>query len=819
MFGGEKNIFSVRTDIIESNTGLTIEQSGRDETRNSNGEFSWLNESPFAFVSPNMQHGELSQIIQPEGNRRPNFGPFPEMCDDHQEFFVTPQQQLIESFYTKIVPGMREDPVTGTQFFTSGSMSHISPFFEQRNRTPMLIIFGPDFVVQNARCVISEALEKNKTVFILRTPMPLQFYMDSRYMDDILRQAEHVAPSVVIITDDPILTLCSSSGKIPLSTNYYKGFPLLNGPAMCALSTFIVRKGHEMRRGGELVKSVKVVFTTSAGPDMFNKTMIQLASCRAAISIYPTFVRERKVMRRITTEFFKSEFDLVFPQARDTPEEVDQMWKTMWECVYHTTIDGFVFFLRKASVLLNEAEPENAGDATLLYTSSSIMRVIRTRRIMIRDGAMGRITGRYTLQSNYQNIERASNQSTRFFADVERNDDRFPLSFKIQEEQLADQELARGRHLLTSQTQPVPMTALPQLQTQQNQPAQTLTESQTQSVPMTVLPQLSTQQKQPAQTPRANVPAMRSSGALQIVASRLNTSNAPSPPISSSTPTLTPTPTSTSTSPVDELEEGEMTEGEIDRAESCHQSEIAEKRDKARNDRRDFRIGIALSKSGEEEIESMMQEMDDKYDPIPKPILSENAENSIEKFHPKVRELIVSGECPRPLHQEEYLAVLKLVTVQQNGTARLEENNLPPQEQPPHEESPTSPSSVREIAPLPSSKSLESDTTSQKPEKEKQPLPSNLFTSTSQSHKKRKNPETTLSQIAAVLDEAKSAVKSAANKKKKSSHKMANLLRGESSAVVSPINTTATTTSSAPRKSRGIFGGRRFLFSQQQINK
>lgn len=758
MFGGESETIGSETDTLLALNGSPMEFGSGS---------SWFagGVSP-AFVTNNNAREEERQAQVVGATGQPNFGPFQNtMADDDNDGLYAPsqQQQINTSFSTRLLPSTREDPVTGTEFFSTGSCTHIDPFFGPNNRQAMLLMFGSDQVVQNARCAVSSALANGYTVFHLRAPMPFWFYTSHQYITDILRQAAQAAPSVIFVADDPLLTLNLASGKIPHSMTYYKGYPLLNGPAVRALARFVTEKANEMRRNPATNIRVKLVVTTSAGPDMLNQTLLNLATRYATVALYPSFIRRKDTMRCIVSSYMHIHHELAFPQDSDMQADLDELWNTLWECVYHTTVDWFVTFLRRATMLLHEAEPQHRGNAAALYTARNLTRTVRTRRIMIKEGGnLGRITGRYTLMHNYQAIQTANTNCARFFADLSRNDDRFPLSLHLQEEPLVA-------------TVSAPLTVLPQ------PPAVS------QVLPLAPV----------VAQDRSKAPPTRRFSSLQLVASAPNLRQPVPAPVEN------------------EFKEGDLTTGEIERAQTQEYTALQNMRAEERWKRREDMERSRRSQSADHEADMMIGQFDSRYLERRLPQFSVEQLKQLATYHPLVSAEIKNGTCPYPINKAEYDATLKML-LDLAEKRQISQQKAPP---PPVErEQPdlSCPTSPRAIVPAPSPKRKEPAPITERKEpapisqKTKQIIPPSLF-ETKQAKgqvSKRKREMPVMAQFTAVFGDTKKAAA------KKSATKPASPAKTENTA-----NTANTANASEPkktkRKPRGLLG-RRINFAVTQ---
>ena len=696
MFGGESEAIGDETDSLLS-----------------------FVESPMASEQVPWFSGATTPVF---ATGQPNFGPFQNPMTDDDEGLYAPsqQQQINSSFCTRLLPSTREDPVTGTEFFSTGSCTHIDPFFAPNNREPLLVMFGTEHVVQNARCAVSSALAGGYTVFHLRAPMPLWFYTNNQYIMDILGQAARAAPSVIFVADDPVLTLNTASGRVSPSMTYYKGYPLRDGAAIRALSGFVTERANEMKRNSAMSKRVKLVVTTSSGPDMLNTTLLKLTTLCATVAIYPTFIRRKDAMRCIVTRYMHIHHDLTFPQDSDTQAELDDLWNALWECVYYTTVDWFVAFLRRATMMLQNTETGHRGNAAALYTARNLLRTVRTRSIMIREGgATGRITGHKTLMHGYIPICAANASCTRFFADLTRNDDRFPRFFQAQEEPLVS-------------TAPVLVTALPLA-------AQVLSQRQVQAV---------------AQDNRRTPPA-RASSSLQLVTSAPDLRQPAPPPV------------------VDEIEEGEMTGGEIRRAEAREYETTQAIREAERTARRMEAERNRLSFSIEIETDRLISQFDRRHLEPHRPQFSTEQLVLLDKYNPLVKKMVMDGACPFPSNQMEYESTLTLAQ-EHAEKHRVAQQSAPP---PPVErEQPdlSCSTSPRAIVPAPSPKRVEPTPVSQKT---KQPIPSSLFGPSSAKTRPKKHKVPRMVQFATVFGDAKKPVKEPVAPVNTAKRKMRGLLR------------------------------------------
>jgi len=623
-------MFAMQQDALFGPDQDDLLQLGKASPSFGQGSPAWISGSAFSRREPEPVQQAGAQSAQTAG---PNFAPFPLSETPAQPLYsLSNQQQIDTSYYTRIQPGTAEDPWSGARFTPNGSCSHVAPFFTARDARVMLLMFGAANTSTGARCAISCALDSGYTAFVLRAPMPLWFYTSAQYISDIYEQAAQCAPSAIFITEDPFLTLGPQSYKLPPQLAYHDGCPLLDGAAVRALAARFARKAREGRGGLPLNQRVKLVVTTSAYPNAFNQTLHALATRHAAIALYPTFVRQRSVMRSIVASFFHAEFGLIFPQIGDSRDDVEQMWNALWTSAYHTTVDRLQAFLAQAAVLIRRADEDRTNNAAVLYTARNLYRTVISRRMCIRNEQNTPIPNSFTLMPECKQFKSAHDGWARFFAETSRNDSRFPVCYDAIEEPL----------VAVTEAPPRVVSALPMSS------------------------------------------SMRRTSSLSLVASAPDLGHLRQPSVTVAQNT--------------ELEEGELTTGEIERAQTQEHVVNQARRAEARDERRATAERIRLTQSVDLDLDRMIEFMDPAYAQRGGPRLSEAQRRLIADYDPDLRAAIERGDRSIPQTKEEY----------ERALAEVKNRAAPP---PPFPEAgpSTSPTSPRSIAPAHSPDSREKE--------------------------------------------------------------------------------------------------------------
>lgn len=197
---------------------------------------------------------------------------------------------------------------------------------------------------------------------------------------------------------------------------------------------------------------------------------------------------------------------------------------------------------------------------------------------------------------------------------------------------------------------------------------------------------------------------------------------------------------------VNDFEEGELTTGEIERAESRYLADIHNKRVETREKRREDAERARLTQSADQETDLMIAEFDTLHSAPRFPQFSTEKLNAISRFHPRVAKMVMEGVCPFPENELEYNSVLRNALSQEEAERQQADAASSQQPPPPIEkdeaECPTSP---RSIVPAPS------PPRNLPVQKTKQPIPLSLF---KQSDDRKRN-FTALSQLAAVFGDGK----------------------------------------------------------------